>query len=175
MMFKNGFKLGDFKVFPLEGRLVTADLERRLTPLAMNVLVYLAERAPAVVERDILLHDIWGGRAQSDEPLNKVISELRRALNDDAANPTYIQTITKRGYQVLAETAPLEVEKPKHVPLPLPKTPLKKTLVATGVVGLVAALLFMFVERGADERVAVQPGSVETHLRKPLRSVDRQP
>jgi TolB-like protein/DNA-binding winged helix-turn-helix (wHTH) protein/Tfp pilus assembly protein PilF len=151
MMFKNGFKLGDFTVFPLEGRVVTEDRVRRITPRAMDVLVYLVERAPAVVERDILLHDLWGGRAQSDEPLNKVISELRRALDDKAANPTYIQTITKRGYQVLAETAPLEVEKPKHVPLPLPKTPLKKSLVATGVVGLVAAIIFAFVERGADD------------------------
>jgi TolB-like protein/DNA-binding winged helix-turn-helix (wHTH) protein/lipoprotein NlpI len=144
MTFKNGFNLGEVTVYPLEGRLVLADRKRRLTPRAMDVLVYLAERAPAVVERDSLLQDLWGGRAQSDEPLNKVISELRRALDDNAANPTYIRTITKRGYQVLVATAPLEAEQPTRKPLP-------KTLVAVGVIGLVALAFFAFFEREANE------------------------
>ncbi|MGI9199637.1 MAG: tetratricopeptide repeat protein [Woeseiaceae bacterium] len=147
MMFKNGFKLGEYTVYPLEGRLVAENKERRITPRAMDVLLYLAERAPAVVERDSLLQDLWGGRAQSDEPLNKVISELRRALKDDAAKPAYIQTITKRGYQILAETTPLEAAEPD-------RKPPSKLLVAAGVVGLVAAILFVFLERGTDELAA---------------------
>jgi TolB-like protein/DNA-binding winged helix-turn-helix (wHTH) protein/Tfp pilus assembly protein PilF len=145
-MFKKGFKFGDFTVFPLEGRLVAADRERRLTPRAMDVLVYLAERAPAVVERDGLLEDLWSGRAQSDEPLNKVISELRRALEDDAANPKYIQTITKRGYQVLVEVESLEAEASASQALPI-------KWVAMGIIGLVVLLLFVFVGRGTDEIV----------------------
>ena len=144
MSFKNGFSLGEVTVYPLEGRLISGDRKRRLTPRAMDVLLYLAERAPAVVERDSLLQDLWGGRAQSDEPLNKVISELRRALDDNAANPTYIQTITKRGYQILAATAPLEAEEP-------PRKPLPKKLIAAGVLGLVALVLFAFFERGTNE------------------------
>ena len=143
MIFKKGFKFGEYSVYPLEGRLVAEDRERRLTPRAMDVLVYLAERAPAVVERDNLLQDLWGGRAQSDEPLNKVISELRRALKDDAAKPAYIQTITKRGYQVLVATAPLEADEPS-------RTPSSKLLLTTGIAGLVALLLFVFVGRGTD-------------------------
>jgi len=144
MLFKNGFKFGEYTVYPLEGRLVSADKERRLTPRAMDVLVYLAERAPAVVERDSLLQDLWGGRAQSDEPLNKVISELRRALEDDAARPAYIQTITKRGYQVLVATTPLEADEPI-------RKPPARLLLATGIVAVVAFVLFVFVGRGMDE------------------------
>lgn len=144
MTFKNGFKFGEYTVYPLEGRLIAKDEERRITPRAMDVLLYLAERAPAVVERDDLLQDLWGGRAQSDEPLNKVISELRRALKDDAAKPAYIQTITKRGYQVLAETAPLETEAPDT------KT-ISKSLLVAAVAGLCVAFLFVFLGRGTDE------------------------
>ncbi|MGI9219660.1 MAG: winged helix-turn-helix domain-containing protein [Woeseiaceae bacterium] len=143
-MFKNGFKLGEYTVYPLEGRMVANGEERRITPRAMDVLLYLAERAPAVVERDDLLQDLWGGRAQSDEPLNKVISELRRALHDNAAKPAYIQTITKRGYQVLAATAALEADKSENQP--------KSMLLPLGaVVGLLVALLFVFLLRETDE------------------------
>lgn len=144
LMLKNGFTLGEFTVYPLEGRVVTADRKRRLTPRAMDVLVYLVERAPAVVERDVLLEELWEGRAQSDEPLNKVISELRRTLGDAAADPKYIQTITKRGYKVVAEVAPLEEEAGAEKSLPL------KWVVA-GAIVVVTIILFAFVGRGTDD------------------------
>ncbi len=73
-------------------------LERR----AMEALVVLAERAGEVVKKDELIAAVWGRLAVSDHSVAMVVSQLRRALNDDARAPRYIETITKRGYRLIA-------------------------------------------------------------------------
>ena len=65
----------------------------------MDVLVCLADAGGAVVERERLLTTVWGERAVSDEPLTRCIADLRKALDDSRASPTYIQTVPKRGYR----------------------------------------------------------------------------
>ncbi len=106
MALRSGFTLGDWAIYPLEGRLSRAQEDRRVQPKSMEVLLQLAEAGGAVVERDRLLREIWGERAVSDEPLTRCIGELRRALGDDRSNPTYIRTIPKRGYKLLQEATP---------------------------------------------------------------------
>jgi TolB-like protein/DNA-binding winged helix-turn-helix (wHTH) protein len=106
MSLREGFSLGDWTVYPLEGRLVGEDIEQRVRPKEMDVLLCLAEHAGAVVERDTLLRRIWGERAQSDEPLTRCIGELRKALGDSRVEPNYILTVPKRGYQLLKTVVP---------------------------------------------------------------------
>lgn len=104
MALRNGFTLGKWTVFPLQGRLVSGDEERRVQPKSMDVLLCLVEAAGDVVERDAVLRQVWGERAQSDEPLTRCIGELRRALGDSTSEPEFILTVPKRGYRLL-ETA----------------------------------------------------------------------
>ena len=44
-----------------------------------------------------------GHVALGDNPLHKVITQLRKAFDDKASDPHYIETIRKRGYRVIAE------------------------------------------------------------------------
>lgn len=104
MNLRNGFTLGSWTVYPLEGRLVGAGQESRVQPKSMDVLLCLAEASGAVVEREELLRQIWGERAVSDEPLTRCIGELRRALGDTRNEPEYILTVPKRGYRLLQQT-----------------------------------------------------------------------
>ncbi|MEO1034931.1 MAG: winged helix-turn-helix domain-containing protein [Pseudomonadota bacterium] len=99
---KNGFCVGEWDVQPLRGRIVHGDTRQHLEPRIMEVLICLASRAGEVVERDELLHRVWGERAVTDEPLTRCIAELRRALGDTRKNPKFIQTIPKRGYRLVA-------------------------------------------------------------------------
>lgn len=101
------FRLGDWQVTPLRGVLHGPAGSRRLTPKAMDLLLCLANHSGDVVERDTLLREVWGGRAFSDDPLNKAIAELRRQLGDDRGAPVYIETIPKRGYRLVAEVKPI--------------------------------------------------------------------
>jgi len=80
----------------------------------MGVLVCLARHAPRVVSRETLLEEVWGDAFVGDEVVSHAIWELRRALGDSARDPTYIQTIPRKGYRLLAE-----VIWPKGSPLPV--------------------------------------------------------
>jgi len=160
MTLRSGFTLGSWTIYPLEGRLVGEKSEQRIQPKSMDVLLYLAEHAGAVVEREELLRQIWGDRAPSDEPLTRCVGELRRALGDTRAEPDYIQTIPKRGYRLLQIVAPLvgdAAEDGNEDVLNL--TPLQRSLrmntiskvVAVVVILLGAALVGVFMERWQDD------------------------
>jgi len=107
---RRGFRLGEWTVNPLEGRLERDGDTRRLPPKTMDVLVALAERPMDMVTRDELLAAVWGERAVTDEPLTRCIGELRRELGDNPAEPEYIETIPKRGYKLIASVELLETE-----------------------------------------------------------------
>lgn len=69
----------------------------------MDVLLFLCQRAGEVVSSDEIVSHCWPGVDTGDNPLHKIINQLRRALGDSATDPTYIETIRKRGYRTLAE------------------------------------------------------------------------
>lgn len=76
----------------------------RLQSQPAQLLAALLERADQVVSRDDLRAAIWGEKTFVDfeNGLNFCISQVRLALQDDSAQPRYIRTIPKRGYQFIA-------------------------------------------------------------------------
>lgn len=74
-------------------------------PKVMNVLACLIEHAGQVVSSETLLDRCWPNQFLSDNPLHKCITQLRKAFKDSSRNPTYIQTIPKRGYRLIAEVS----------------------------------------------------------------------
>ena len=146
MNWRHGFRLADWHVYPLEGRLQRGDEVQRVQPKSMDVLVALAEAHPNVVEREALLEQIWQGRAMNDEPLTRRIGELRKALGDSRQNPEHILTVPKRGYRLLKEPRAIESEAPAaqiHDAPPL--TPSQKDVRASGIRKLVYGVLGVFL------------------------------
>src|SRR6185369_15180281 len=82
----------------------------------MAVLVYLAQRPGEVVSRETLLAAAWPGVVVSDDAVTQVVIKLRKALGDSAETPAYIQTISKRGYRLVAP-----VRRPDKAPARQPK------------------------------------------------------
>jgi TolB-like protein/Tfp pilus assembly protein PilF len=68
----------------------------------MQVLVTLAEQPGNVLSKEHILRQVWPETFVSDEVLTRSISELRRVFEDNPREPTYIQTIPKGGYRLLA-------------------------------------------------------------------------
>ncbi len=95
------FRFGDWLVLPRENALQRGGERVALEPKIINVLIYLAEHAGEVISAEQLLIDCWRGSFYGDNPVHKTIALLRKALDDDSAQPRYIQTIRKRGYRVL--------------------------------------------------------------------------
>jgi len=73
-----------------------------LTPKEFDLLVALLERRGAVISRQELLKEVWGyGNADiNTRTVDVHLSELRRKLEEDAANPRYILTVRKAGYRL---------------------------------------------------------------------------
>lgn len=69
----------------------------------MDVLLYLCRHPHVVISAETLLEACWGDVSPSDNAIHKIITQLRRALDDSATEPSYIETIRKRGYRLLAE------------------------------------------------------------------------
>jgi TolB-like protein/DNA-binding winged helix-turn-helix (wHTH) protein len=155
MSLRAGFTLGSWTIYPLEGRLVSESAESRIQPQSMDVLLCLAEADNNVVEREALLAQVWGGRAQTDEPLTRCIGELRKALSDTRSEPQYIATIPKRGYRLLMPAVPIETVSKSDTPAltDLQKTrritTVKRLLVGIGVL-LAAAIVQVVVDRTFD-------------------------
>ena len=107
---RKGFVLGPWEVLPDRGLLRDEDREEHLEPLVMKVLVALAARQGEVLSKDELIETVWDGRAQSDEPLNRCISVLRRKLGDDSKNPRFVENIPRRGYRLMMSVLPMAAE-----------------------------------------------------------------
>ncbi len=73
-----------------------------LAPKALAVLEYLAARPGQLVSKDELLSALWPGVFLGDSALKVCVSEIRRALGDDARSPRIIETAHRRGYRFIA-------------------------------------------------------------------------
>ena len=79
--------------------------EHKLTPKSAAVLDELVRAAGQVVARDALFEHVWPQSEPSQDLLNTAIKELRRALGDELRAPSYIETIPKVGYRLIAPVA----------------------------------------------------------------------
>src|SRR5260370_28582961 len=99
---KNRLRVGDWTVEPELNQLSTQGRAVKVEPKAMAVLLHLANRPGQVVGRKTLLSQVWPGVVVGDDSLTQVVIKLRKALGDDPDRPTYIQTVTKRRYRLVA-------------------------------------------------------------------------
>ena len=77
----------------------------RLSPRAFAVLLHLIHRAGELVTKEELFSVVWRGAVVSDGALVVCIRELRKALEDDARHPRYIETVQRRGYRFVGPLA----------------------------------------------------------------------
>jgi DNA-binding winged helix-turn-helix (wHTH) protein/tetratricopeptide (TPR) repeat protein len=101
-----GFRIGECVIEPRQNRIVRGEIEVRLEPRVMDVLVCLAVRAGEVVSRETLNEQVWGNLVVTDQAVTNCISELRHHLGDDRSAHRVIETIPKRGYRL---TAPVQL------------------------------------------------------------------
>jgi DNA-binding winged helix-turn-helix (wHTH) protein/TolB-like protein len=95
-------RIGDWCVIPAANELTRKGETVRLEPKTMEVLVFLADRAGQVVSREALLSAVWPGAVVGDDALTQAVIKLRKSLRDTTRSPQYIETISKRGYRLIA-------------------------------------------------------------------------
>ena len=107
----NQLIIGEYTFDSMQQSLIKEDNLYTLEPKCMQVLSYLIEQQPRIVSLEELHNNVWENQIVTDTAVRRVISKLRVTLNDnDTKNPTYIKSVMKRGYQLIAEvkTQPIE-------------------------------------------------------------------
>lgn len=98
-------RIGDFDVEPSLNRLSKRQEMRTVEPRVMDLLMLFAESPGQVFSRDEILQRVWPETTVQDDALRRVVTLLRRALDDDPKEPRYIETITRRGYRLVAQVS----------------------------------------------------------------------
>jgi len=101
------FRFGPFELSEREGELRKSGVRIKLQEQPFRVLVELVANSGKLVSREELRKKLWpvDTFVDFDVGLNSAIRKLRQALNDDADNPRYIETLAKRGYKFVALVA----------------------------------------------------------------------
>jgi len=82
--------------------LLRGDTPIALPPKPFAVLRYLVEHPGRLITHDELLEALWPETYVQPQVLRTYMLELRKALEDDAGQPRFIQTVPKRGYRFVA-------------------------------------------------------------------------
>src|SRR5215470_8608077 len=96
------FRLGQWRVDPAIDEISRDGTTVKLEPRTMRVLVCLAEHAGDIVSVNQLLDTVWKDLVVTVYSVYQAVAVLRRALGDDPKDPTYIASVVRRGYRLVA-------------------------------------------------------------------------
>jgi DNA-binding winged helix-turn-helix (wHTH) protein len=79
----------------------------RLEGLPLQLLMFMVEKRGQLVTREQISGELWSKDVFVDveQGINTAIRKIRRALDDDAGEPRYLQTVVGRGYRFVAPGA----------------------------------------------------------------------
>ena len=143
-MIDAGYSFGPFRLDPADRRLTRGGEAVELNARYFDALLLLIATPGRLVSKDRFHDEVWRGIPVTDEALTQCIRTLRRALDDDAAAPKYIETVPRHGYRFIA---PVEASGEAAAP-PTPRrfpTLIEGAAAALGggIAGIVAALLYV--------------------------------
>ena len=149
-------RFGRFSLDPRGRKLWRDGVRLHLPPRALDALAYLVDNRHRVVEKDELIAAAWRDVAVTDDSLIHAISVLRRALGDDAAHASFIETIPRRGYRFMAAVeldgqptpaSPERITEPRPLEAPVvrPGLPTRRRY---GVAAAAAVLLVLAATAG---------------------------
>jgi len=98
------YKIGEFILSPNLNQLNKAGIIVTLEPKVIDLLVHFAKNPLDTFSREQIRQALWGDIKVSDHAVNRVISQLRKALGDTEQPNLYIETVAKRGYRFVAKT-----------------------------------------------------------------------
>src|SRR3984957_17451232 len=93
-------------VNPTSGQISRNGETARLEVRTMRLLLCLADHAGEVVSIDDLLRQVWSEVIVTPDSVYQAVTSLRRVLGDDPKQPTYIATVPRLGYRMVATVGP---------------------------------------------------------------------
>jgi TolB-like protein/DNA-binding winged helix-turn-helix (wHTH) protein/Tfp pilus assembly protein PilF len=96
-------RFGLFELDPRTGELRKKGMKIRLQGQPVEILVLLLQRPGDAITREELQKKLWPAETFVDfeQGLNNAMNRLRAALDDDAENPHFIETLPRHGYRFI--------------------------------------------------------------------------
>jgi transcriptional activator of cad operon len=98
--------IGAWRVSPASGHISQNRVTSRVEVRTMRLLLCLAEHAGEVVSIDDLLNQVWPDVTVAPDSVYQAVTSLRRLLGDDPKQPSYIETVPRLGYRMIATVSP---------------------------------------------------------------------
>src|ERR1700677_2052494 len=111
-------RFGEFEADLHAGEIRKSGSRIKLQDQPFRVLQILLEHRGELVTREELQSRIWPEESfgDFDHAVNVAVGKLRAALGDSAENPSFIETVPRRGYRFVARLDEASVD--THPPLP---------------------------------------------------------
>jgi DNA-binding winged helix-turn-helix (wHTH) protein len=97
-------RFGDFELDFGRFQLHRAGQLVRLEGLPLQLLMFLIDNERRLVTREQIADELWGKDVFVDveQGINTAIRKIRMGLEDDSAQPQFLQTVVGRGYRFVA-------------------------------------------------------------------------
>ena len=95
------YEFGPFLISPARRVLVRQGVEIPLIPRYFDLLVLLVRERHRAVSKQDIFDAVWKDVIVSDGALSQAIRTIRRALDDDVREPTFVKTVARHGYQFI--------------------------------------------------------------------------
>ncbi|HEX8879507.1 MAG TPA: winged helix-turn-helix domain-containing protein, partial [Candidatus Acidoferrum sp.] len=139
-------RFGVYEFAPQTQELRKAGIRIRLEGQPLAVLEMLLKRPGELVTREELQKKLWPADTFVDfeHSLNAAVKRLRAALNDNADQPRYIETLARRGYRFIAPLNAVDAETgvAASVLAPTPAVAQTRSMVGGRSVWLLAIAVF---------------------------------
>jgi DNA-binding winged helix-turn-helix (wHTH) protein/Tol biopolymer transport system component len=109
-------KFGPFTLDLADRKLRKGEEQVPIPSRALDALAYLITHRNRALDRDEIIAHVWRDVAVTDDSLIHAISVLRRALGDDPAHASFIETIPRRGYRFVGQVEIVEPPEPANEP-----------------------------------------------------------
>jgi DNA-binding winged helix-turn-helix (wHTH) protein len=144
---RTAYAFGPFVLDPADRRLLRDGRPVEVSARYFDALTLLAEENGRLVTKERFHDEVWRGIPVTDEALTQCIRSLRRALEDDASAPRYIETVPRHGYRFIAqvEGAPVAAEDPRGRAFPFQAMVQDAVAAALGggTAGVIGALVYL--------------------------------
>lgn len=97
------YRFGPFSLCTEENTLRRNNKVIPATPKMVELLLVLLENQGRVLDKEFLLENVWPDSFVEEGNISFNIRQLRKALDDNAQSPAFIETVPRRGYRFIAE------------------------------------------------------------------------
>src|SRR5688500_13901005 len=97
------YRFGEFTLDADQKVLLRQGKPLLLAPKVLETLLILVQNSGRIIEKQDLMTRLWPDTFVEESNLTYTIVQLRKMLGDDARQPRYIETISKRGYRFIVD------------------------------------------------------------------------